>query len=135
MITTTRYKVVFDRTKGLYTIDNMDVPLCPDCGQKLSGYDRRLRHMIDSSGEVRWFSLRRLRCQKCHRLHLEVPDFIQSKKHYDVRVIKDVLNDHMESCPADIRTIKRWKKEYPPGSPFLDESGVISSTYIDKKGE
>lgn len=135
MITAIHYTVIHDRTSGIYLIKNMDLPLCPDCGQVLSGYDSRLRHVIDGSGEVRWFSLRRLRCSTCRKIHLELPDFIQSKKHYNI-VITDVLNNNTDSCPADTSTIRRWKKEYyPPGLPSFDNAGIVLFTYTDMKGE
>ncbi|MFZ3130164.1 MAG: DUF6431 domain-containing protein [Desulfosporosinus sp.] len=118
MIIVTRYTVEYDEEHGTYKVRNLNTPLCPDCGRLLSGYDTRARHVIDSSGTSRWFLLRRLYCNSCCKLHLELPDFMQPKKHYDARLIEDVLSGHSDSCPADDSTIRRWRsKKYPPGLP------------------
>ncbi|WP_420544253.1 DUF6431 domain-containing protein [Tepidanaerobacter acetatoxydans] len=33
------------------------------------------------------------------------------KKHYEARVIQDVLSGKTDSCPADNSTIRRWRKK------------------------
>ena len=91
MVTATRYIVEYDDSRSAYKIRNMEAPVCPKCGLLLSGYDTRTRHVIDSSGAVYWFLLRRLRCNNCCKLHVELPDFMQPKKHYEAQLIKDVL--------------------------------------------
>ncbi len=111
MITATRYTVEYDEARSVYRIRNMEAPVCPQCGLLLSGYDTKKRHVIDSSGAVRWFLLRRLSCPGCGKLHIELPDFMQPKKHYEAQLIKDVLAGHSDSCPADDSTIRRWKKK------------------------
>jgi hypothetical protein len=111
MIIAIRYTVDYDEARDVYKIRNMNAPVCPDCGQLLTGYDSRRRHVVESSGEVRWFRLRRLKCNYCKKLHLELPDFMVPKKHYDARVIEDVLSGQSHSCPADDSTIRRWKLE------------------------
>ena len=132
MITATRYIVEQGKANGVYSIGNKDIPLCPDCGQKLSGYDSRLRHVIDGSGEVRWFLLRRLRCSTCRKIHLEIPDFIQPKKHYSAQLIKEVLLNNVDICPADDSTIRRWKKvNNPPALPSVKNNGGVLSNHTD----
>ncbi len=120
MIIATRYTTEYDEARGTYKIRNMEAPVCPDCGLLLSGYDTRARHVIDNSGEVRWFLLRRLRCNGCCKLHLELPDFMQPKKHYEAQLINDVLAGRSDFCPADDSTIRRWKRaKNPPGLPSV----------------
>jgi len=109
MIIATRYTVDYDETRDAYKIRNMESPFCPDCGTLLSGYDTRRRHVIDGLGIVSWYLLRRLRCPSCQKLHLELPDFMQPKKHYETQLIKDALDGSSDSCPADNSTIRRWK--------------------------
>lgn len=109
MIIATLYTVDYDEARDVYKIRNMESPFCPDCGMLLSGYDTRRRHVVESSGAVLWFKLRRLKCSSCNKLHLELPDFMVPKKHYEAKVIKDVLCGHPDSCPADDSTIRRWK--------------------------
>jgi hypothetical protein len=110
MIIATRYTLECAKDRQSYMIKNMDAPLCPDCGQLLSGYDRRCRHVIDEYGRVFWFQLRRLKCKPCNKLHTELPDFMAPNKHYDARLIEDVISGRSNFCPADDSTIRRWKK-------------------------
>ena len=91
MIIATRFTVEYDEARSAYKIRNVEAPLCPDCGRLLSGYDTRKRHVIDSSGAVYWFLLRRLNCPCCQKLHLELPAFMQPKKHYEAQLIRDEL--------------------------------------------
>lgn len=111
MIIATRFAVDFDQELGVFFIINRDAPVCPDCGQLLSGYDRRRRHVINGSGEKLWFRLRRLRCVRCEKLHLELPDFMVPRKHYEGWVIDEVLAGCSQACPADDSTIRRWKRK------------------------
>lgn len=111
MITVNNYIVEYDETLGAYKIQSAEAPVCPVCGQLLSGYDRRARHIIDSLGNVHWFSLRRLRCNNCKKLHLELPDFMRPNKHYEAQLIKDVLAGRSDFCPADDSTIRRWRSK------------------------
>lgn len=132
MIIATRYTVELDEARGAYRIRSLQTPLCPDCGRLLSGYDTRRRHVIDDTGAARWFLLRRLRCPSCGKLHLEIPDFMQARKHYEAQLIRDVLAGLSESCPADDSTIRRWKNEKsPPGSPVTPELESVHSESTD----
>ena len=118
MIIATHYTVERGEAPGTYKIRNMDAPICPDCGQLLSGYDTRARHVVDGSGSVYWFQLRRLQCLSCGKIHLELPDFMQVRKHYEAQLIRDVLAGRSDSCTPDDSTIRRWRREKsPPGSP------------------
>lgn len=136
MIVATHYTVEYDEARGLYRIRNLKAPLCPDCGLLLSGYDTRRRHVIDGAGCIRWFLLRRLRCLDCGKLHLEAPDIMQAKKHYEASMIKAVLEGRSESCPADNSTIRRWRVEKrPPGSPVHGDAGEVCFTHTEGKEE
>jgi hypothetical protein len=131
MIIATRYTVELDEARGAYRIRSLQTPLCPDCGLLLSGYDTRRRHVIDDTGAARWFLLRRLRCPSCGKLHLEIPDFIQARKHYEAQLIRDVLAGLSESCPADDST----EEKSPPGSPVPEDADTVCSTYTDTEEE
>lgn len=118
LIIAINYTVEYDEARKVYKIRNKDAPFCPDCGQLLSGYDTRARHVIDSAGQICWYRLRRLKCPGCKKLHLELPDFMAPKKHYEARLIEDVIAGRLDSCPADDSTIRRWKNgKYPPSLP------------------
>lgn len=136
MIITNHYNIKHDSAKNAFRIENKGLPLCPDCGQHLSGYDTRKRHAIDGSGAVRWFLLRRLRCSGCGKIHLELPDFIQPQKHYESQVILETLTGLSDHCPADDSTIWRWRNQNnPPGLHSAFDLGAVNSTYIDTKEE
>lgn len=98
------------RADGVRVIHNLDRPACPECGRRLSGYDRRRRVLLDDRGKPSVYLLRRLWCAKCRRLHLEAPDCIQPQKHYAAQLIAGTVSGAVECCPADDSTIRRWKK-------------------------
>lgn len=124
MIIATRYTKIQDG--DYYRILNEDIPVCPQCGTVLSGYDNRKRHAIDDFGNKQWYRLRRLKCRPCKKLHLEIPDFIQPQKHYEKGVISNALSGNTCSCPADDSTIRRWKSENnPPGLPVSCNSTMV----------
>lgn len=126
MVTVIHYTV--EKVSGAYRIRARDPPMCPACGVLLSGYDTRPRWVVDSSGAVLLFQLRRLRCPSCHRLHLELPDFMRPYKHYASPVIEAVEAGATASCPADNSTMRRWKKSPThfacPSSPGADTIGA-----------
>ena len=110
MIIAQRYTVEQVEGTDILRIRNLDAPLCPLCGALCSGYDTRSRHSIDRAGFVRWFALRRLRCSDCKKLHIELPDFMTEKKHYEKSVITAVKENLSDDCPADNVTMWRWKR-------------------------
>lgn len=109
MIITKNYDVL-ELEDGRFKIKTKDAPYCPFCHTLASGYDTRLRHCIGNDGVSRWFVLRRLRCPSCKHIHLEIPDLMEPKKHYDAQTIQKVLSGTEDGCPAEDSTIRRWKK-------------------------
>lgn len=91
---------------------------CPVCGERLYHYDSRKRKAINLDGEKEVFLLRRLRCTNCHKIHLELPDFLIPCKRYFKEIIVDLLNGEDNPVPYDssVRNrIKSWfnrRKEY-----------------------
>ena len=104
------YVLDFDEVTQICTVKGERAPMCPDCGQLRSGYDSRMRSVIGSDGQTYRFLLRRLRCPKCKRLHLEIPDIIMPQKHYSASVIRQAIHNPQNACPADDSTIRRWRK-------------------------
>ena len=125
MVTVTHYTV--EKVPGAYRIRARDPSLRPVYGVLLSGYDTRPRRVVDSSGAVLLFQLRRLRCPACHRLHLELPDLMRPYKHYASPVIEAVEAGATASCPADNSTMRRWRKSPThfacPSGPGFDTMG------------
>ena len=59
------------------------------------------------------YRLRRLRCQNCLKLHLELPDVLVPYKRYEAKVVETVIAGGPVQVPNDERTIgkiRRWYK-------------------------
>ncbi len=126
MFVATHYTVSLDIGKGVYVVRNKDVPMCPECGVLMSGYDHRKRKAIGADGKPRIFLIRCLRCPVCRQIHAEIPDSLIPYKHYASEVIKAVQQRDGSLCPADDSTIRRWKKQvYPPAFPVLTRSASV----------
>ena len=98
-----------------FLCESREDPVCPHCGELLRYRDRRKRLMKWYNGEKKAFSLRRMRCARCRRLHNELPDILVPYKHYAAEIIENVVDD--VSTPDDLstedypceRTMQRWK--------------------------
>lgn len=101
MIVTKHYAVTYDAERDAYAILSSEVPRCPVCGAIMCGHGIRRRHAIDSAGVSHWYLLRRWRCPACQSFHLELPDFMAPRRHYEAETIRDVQIGDGESCPAD----------------------------------
>lgn len=111
VIFTQHYTIEHDVERDLFIIRSEEVPICPLCGAVMAGHGKLRRHMIDEEGETHWLLLRRWCCRSCKKYHLELPGFILPNKYYDAGLIREVQNGSSDWCPADDRTILRWKKE------------------------
>lgn len=109
MIILTQYRII-TKNGTYYAVSNRP-SVCPDCGGALKIRDSKRRRVILSDGDVRTFSLRRLKCLTCGSLHLEMPDLIVPHKHYSRDVIEKALNGSYPNCPAENSTIYRWEQE------------------------
>ena len=98
----------------IFFCESRENPICPLCKQPLRFRDRRNRIMKWYFGEKRVCSLRRLRCNRCHRLHIELPNALTPHKHYATEVIENVIDG--ASTPDDqttenfpcVKTMLRW---------------------------
>lgn len=93
--------------------------LCPRCGGELIYYDCVKRYLRGKYGRRRRVILRRMRCDVCHSIHRELPDYILPFKQYDADIITGVLEGLItfettgfEDYPSEC-TVKRWRK-FPP---------------------
>jgi len=109
MIILTQYHVVMKN--GIYHAVSKEPSVCPLCQGVLKVRDSKRRQVILADGQTHIFLLRRLRCQKCGTLHLELPDLFVPHKHYSREVIDMALSGKIPSCPAENSTIYRWEKE------------------------
>lgn len=110
MVTITNYTIEHNPQKDVYRIICKEILFCPMCGEKLSGYDTRRRHIVDAAGYTHWLLLQRYRCPKCKKLHVAAPSFVIPKKHYEATVIAEAKAGRVDFCPADNSTIRRWRR-------------------------
>ena len=109
MIIATDYETKTD-PDGCRRIFNRRAALCPDCGAMCSGYDTRRRKLITAAGDVYIYKLRRLRCPSCGRLHIETPDIMAPRKHYERAAIDAARAGSAADIAAEDSTIRRWRK-------------------------
>lgn len=96
----TKYCVV----RGIETVP------CPICGGRLYHYDSRARSVRIDEEKNYQFLLRRLRCEGCHKLHLELPSFLLPGQRCFKRVIEQALCGGSVPVVRDPRTPVRWRK-------------------------
>ena len=72
--------------------------------------DSKKRKIKDLYGETYTFSLRRFRCEKCQKIHIELPDCFVPHKIYSRKSIENVTNGKCDYYIADDSTVRRWKK-------------------------
>jgi len=81
----------------------------PCCGSDMSVIGTRMRKSKERSGETRLFSIRRLGCDNCGKIHHELPDLLVPYKRYSSECIELVLsNPSTHDIPADESTLFRW---------------------------
>ena len=83
---------------------------CPVCGGRLYHYDSRERSVRIDEDKLYCFVLRRLRCTLCHKLHLELPDFLLPGQRCFKAVIVQALRGGFVPVVKDPRTPRRWRK-------------------------
>jgi hypothetical protein len=69
--------------------------------------------MIKEEGAKTTLVIRRLRCEKCGKLHHELPDCVVPYKRHSAATIEDIVNVKTEETPCESGTIRRilwwWK--------------------------
>lgn len=88
--------------------------ICPCCGGILQYRDSRKRIRKLGGGKSEYLQIRRLFCSHCRRLHVELPDCLVPHKHYDARIIADVLDERITQDTLEYEdypcaaTMQRW---------------------------
>lgn len=89
--------------------------ICPKCGGQLKYYDSVKRIVRTKYGRKKKVIVPRLRCNKCHSIHRELPDFIFPYKQYEADIIIGVIEGHItyqtigfEDYPCEM-TMFRWR--------------------------
>ena len=73
---------------------------CPTCGGQLSGYGWRQRIMMESDGNNKILTIRRLYCPACEKIHHELPDILIPYKRHCAETIINIItgNDENYAC-------------------------------------
>ena len=106
-------------------------PVCPVCQSPLKSRDTRRRHIRQEGGVKKWGRIRRLMCERCHRLHNELPANLSPYKHYETEVIEGVVDEvitqddlESEDYPCE-KTMERWQEWVEHNRLFIE--GYIRS--------
>lgn len=113
MIIIKKYRIL--EKNQIYHVVSMEPRICPACSGPLKVRDTKRRGLILEDGDVRVFLLRRLKCETCGTLQLELPDIFVPYKHYSKAVIQNAVNGSHRFCPAENSTIYRWSREAQEG--------------------
>lgn len=76
--------------------------------------DSKKRIVKDISGEKYVFNLRRFKCDKCNKLHEEIPDLMKPYKQYSKEAIETAISGNCNYYSMEDITVYRWKKENTP---------------------
>jgi hypothetical protein len=98
--------------EGIFYVRSNETQMCPICGSVLSVSGSRKRGMLEECGGKKILRIRRLWCDRCRRIHHELPDIIVPYKRYGQEAIENILSDrkqHSTTCPCELSTVKRIK--------------------------
>jgi hypothetical protein len=83
---------------------------CPCCNGPLEVIGSRMRKYIMDTGEKSALIIRRLRCERCDRVHHELPDILVPYKRYCRESIEAAVTGNVPlTVAADESTIYRWR--------------------------
>ena len=114
MFIVSSFRLIHNEKTGVPAIVSDEAVPCPLCKGRLFYRNSRLRKLMDLAGDISKFLLRRFVCERCKKLHTEIPCIIQPYKHYDSETIQGVLDggEGAKSCCADDSTIRRWRSDF-----------------------
>jgi len=93
-----------------------NVAICSLCGGSCGQYDSVKRIVRKSYGRAEWITVKRYRCEECHRVWRELPVNLYSFKHYDRRIIDGFRDGSLSVCMIEYedrpceQTIANWKR-------------------------
>jgi hypothetical protein len=70
-------------------------------------YGKRERKFIDSDGTALILIIRRLWCQKCEKIHHELPDILVPYKRHCADTIEKIISGHAGETPCEESTTRR----------------------------
>lgn len=132
MIIISSYTIL--KNQGFYFAVPYDKSPCPFCQGCLKVRGSRRRQVIMEDGNTYVFKLRRLQCQACSKIHLEIPDLMLPYKHYSRKVVLQASMKLSNDCPADDATIYRWRQQNTPVLNGLPADFGVKITCTPKEG-
>jgi hypothetical protein len=92
---------------------------CPVCKELLTMRGIRQRVLFNSEEEKQILIIRRLYCQKCGRIHHELPDCIVPYKRYCAEVIKPIVSGQITDAPCPASTARRIQAWWAVVKPYF----------------
>ncbi len=83
------------RFHKFFYVRNSETVFCPVCDSKLRVSGSRQRKLIDSSGSKVLLTIRRMKCEKCGRIHHELPDCLVPYKRFGAEAISEAVTSHI----------------------------------------
>lgn len=107
---------------------------CPYCGHRLKVIGSRLRGLIDASGKRIHLVIRRLRCQRCKKIHAELPACVIPYRRHCSESIQAVLdNKHSaKQVAADDSCLYRWRRWFKHQRARLTRSLFSLQTHYEQ---
>lgn len=87
---------------------------CPNCSGELRLYDHVMRIVKTKKGVKNYIYIRRMKCQKCGKIHRELPQHVLPYIQYDKDIVMGVLSGQITSDDLDYEdypcemTMVRW---------------------------
>ena len=103
-----------DEQGGFLVVIALEASCCPLCQTPLLMRSTRERVYWegDTEAEKNILIIRRLYCEKCGRIHHELPDCVVPYKRYSANVIENIANGQPAKnapCPdSTVRRLRRW---------------------------
>ena len=106
MIIITQYWEECDE-EGKIHIRSEEDSVCPICCGELKVIGIRERSLTNSAGDKEILVIRRLRCQKCRKIHHELPDRVIPYKRHCAETIENIISGKDMDVCCDFAVEKR----------------------------
>lgn len=128
MVIISNFKLRFNNNE--YKVQSYQESYCPKCNDKLSYIGTRKRRLINEYGDRVILRVRRLRCDNCRRVHIELPDIAVPYHLYCYEIIESVYIGKKSLVPIDDQTFRRLKAY----SELIDKytSSIVSIGFREK---
>jgi hypothetical protein len=116
MVITNDYTLYYYKDSDIYFVKPKQTGLCPICFKKLRPYGRRNRIFFLNDYEKKVFSIRRLRCCFCRKIHHELPSVLVPFKRHCRRTVQSCIDSDKNKpyprccAPSTVSKIKKWYK-------------------------